>query len=99
MAWLRWSGPARSDLACIEDFYATRDPDRDPEFAVRAIDAALDAAEFLLDRPRAGPTFTDGALRKWRVPATPLLLVYRVEPDGILIARVQHNRSDWQSLP
>ncbi len=95
MGRLRWSGPARSDLAHIEDFYATLDP----EFAVRAVDAALEAAEFLLDRPRAGPTFTDGALRKWRVPATPLLPIYQIEPDGILIARVQHNRSDWQSLP
>jgi plasmid stabilization system protein ParE len=96
MARLRWAGPARSDLARIEDFYATLDP----EFAIRAIDSALEAAEFLLDRPRAGPTFTDGALRKWRVPATPLLLIiYQIEPDGILIVRVQHNRSDWQSLP
>ena len=95
MVRLRWSGPARSDLARIEDFYAPLDP----EFAVRAIDAALQAAEFLLDRPRAGSTFTDGTLRKWRVPATPLLLIYQIEPDGILIARVQHNRSDWQILP
>src|SRR3546814_8719004 len=76
MARLRWAGPARSDLARIEDFYATLDP----EFAIRAIDSALEAAEFLLDRPRAGPTFTDGALRKWRVPATPLLLIiYQIE--------------------
>lgn len=95
MPRIRWSGPARSDLARIEDFYTTLDP----EFAVGAIDAALEAAEFLLDRPRAGPALTDGALRKWRVPATPLLLIYQVEPDGILIARVQHNRSDWQTLP
>ena len=94
MARLRWSAPARSDLARIEDFYASLDPG----FAVHAIDAALEAAEFLLDRPRAGPTFTDGALRKWRVPETPLLLIYRIEPDGILVVRVQHNRSDWQSL-
>ena len=94
MARLRWSGPARSDLVRIEDFYAALDP----EFAVRATDAALHAAEFLLERPRAGSTFTDGTLRKWRVPATPLLLIYQIEPEGILIARVQHNRSDWQSL-
>lgn len=94
MARIRWSGPAGSDLARIEDFYMVTDP----EFGFRAVDAALDAAEFLLEHPRAGQQITDGALRKWRVPTTPLLLIYQIEPGGILIARVQHNRSDWQSL-
>ena len=95
MARIRWSGPAGSDLAQIEDFYMMIDP----EFGFRAVDAALDAAEFILEHPRAGPQITNGSLRKWRVPATPLLLIYQIEPGGILIARVQHNRSDWQPVP
>jgi plasmid stabilization system protein ParE len=94
MARIRWAGPAGSDLVRIEDYYSGIDPD----FAISAIDAALDAAEFLLERPRAGHALNDGSLRKWRVPNTPLILIYRIEPEGILIARVQHNRSDWQTL-
>lgn len=94
MGRIRWSGPAGSDLARIEDYYAGIDP----EFALHAIDAALDAAEFLLERPRAGPALNEGSLRKWRVPDAPLLLIYQIESQGILIARVQHNRSDWQTL-
>ena len=94
MARIRWSGPAGSDLARIEEYYAGIDP----EFAIHAIDAALDAAEFLLERPRAGSALNDGSLRKWRVANTPLILIYQIEDQGILIARVQHNRSDWQSL-
>lgn len=95
MGRIRWAGPAGSDLARIEDYYTGIDP----EFAIRAIDAALDAAEFLLERRRAGPAINEGSLRKWRVPGTPLLLIYQIEPEGILVARVQHNRSDWQSIP
>ena len=94
MARIRWSGPAGSDLARIEEYYAGIDP----EFAIHAIDTALDAAEFLLERPRAGSALNGGSLRKWRVANTPLILIYQIEDQGILIARVQHNRSDWQSV-
>lgn len=94
MARIKWAGPAGSDLARIEDYYSGVDL----EFAIHAVDAALEAAEFLLERPRAGPAINDGSLRKWRVPNTPLILIYQIEAQGILIARVQHSRSDWQSL-
>ena len=94
MARIKWAGPAGSDLARIEDYYSGVDL----EFAIHAVDAALEAAEFLLERPRAGPAINDASLRKWRVPNTPLILIYQIEAQGILIARVQHSRSDWQSL-
>lgn len=94
MARIKWSGPARLDLAKIEDYHAATNPD----FAVRATDMAFTAAEFLLERPRAGPVLDGGSLRKWKVEATPFLLIYQIEPDGIAIIRVQHNRSDWQAL-
>ena len=94
MARIKWARPAGSDLARIEDYYSGVDL----EFAIHAVDAALEAAEFLLERPRAGPAINDGSLRKWRVPNNPLILIYQIEAQGILIARVQHSRSDWQSL-
>jgi len=95
MIRIKWSGPARMDLARIEDFFAATDP----EFAVRASNAAFAAADFLLEQPRAGPALGHGLLRKWRVRGTSLLLIYQIGTDGIAIVRVQHDRSDWQSLP
>ncbi|MGV1682791.1 type II toxin-antitoxin system RelE/ParE family toxin [Sphingopyxis sp. NJF-3] len=82
------------DLARIEDFFAAIDP----EFAIRASDATFAAADFLLEQPRAGPVLGHGSLRKWKVRETPILLIYQIESHGIAIVRVQHDRSDWQTL-
>lgn len=94
MARIKWSGPARLDLAQIEDYYSMIDP----EFAIRASDATFTAADFLLDQPRAGPVLGHGPLRKWKVQGAPLLLIYQIDANGIAIIRVQHSRSDWQTL-
>jgi len=95
MALIKWSGPARQDLARIDDYYRSIDP----EFADRSSDAAVEAARFLLANPRAGAPLNQLPFRKWPVRTTPFILIYLVDPVGIHIVRVRHNREDWQPTP
>ncbi len=85
-----WSGPARDDLARVDDFYAAIDPGH----ADRVGRAALEAGRFLAEFPLAGPV-VEGAFRKWRVPATRYVLVYRLFEGGVEILRVRHGRENW----
>ena len=54
------------------------------------------AAAFLVNLPRAGSPLENGLARKWRVPATPYLLVYRALTDRVEILRVYHERMNWR---
>ena len=95
MTSVRWSGPARLDMAEIDTYYA----DRAPEFADRVLLQAIAAAHFLNEHPNAGPRIGLGAERKWRVRDTPYLLQYVFEDGDIQILRVRHERQDWRSRP
>ncbi|MGJ3626574.1 type II toxin-antitoxin system RelE/ParE family toxin [Sphingomonas sp. MMS24-JH45] len=88
-----WSGAALADLARLDDFYAAIDPD----YADRVGRLAVRAARFLADHPQAGPTVM-GEFRKWRVPGTRHLLLYRLGADGIEIVRVHHGKENWREV-
>ena len=89
-----WLGSALADLAGIDDFYAAISP----EHADRVGRAAVRAARFLAEHPRAGPV-VKGVFRKWRVPGTDYILVYRVHADGVEIMRVHHGHENWRHWP
>jgi plasmid stabilization system protein ParE len=88
---LRWSVQSETDMLELIAHYDAIDRD----LAAR-IEAAIAAAPRLLtDYPLAGPDIGLG-LRKWPVKGTPLLLLYRVAPGWIEVARVVHERQNWR---
>lgn len=91
MSHARWTVPAQSDLARIDDFYL----DLAPDFADRLGRAALASARFLADQPRAGELL-EGEVRKWRVHGFDYVLLYRVAIDGVEILRMHHARENWR---
>ena len=91
MSRVLWSKDAVDDLASIDDFYVALDVD----YADRVGRAAIRAARFLADHPGAGPIVT-GEFRKWRIPGTRHLLVYRVRTEAVEILRVHHGRENWR---
>ena len=86
-----WAPLAQADLARIDDFNIRHDPD----FADRVGRLAIAAGNFLTEFPAAGP-IVDRNERKWRVPETDYILIYRIVPEGIDILRVYHTREDWR---
>ena len=88
-----WVKSAQADLARIDDFNARRGRD----FADRVGRAAIAAGRFLAGNPEAGPALHAGE-RKWRVPSTDYVLVYRIVASRIEILRVYHGRENWRRL-
>ncbi|MCK8457989.1 type II toxin-antitoxin system RelE/ParE family toxin [Sphingomonas faeni] len=91
MSRATWAPLAQIDLARIDDFNARRDLD----YADLVGRAAIAAGNFLADFPAAGP-IVDRNERKWRVPDTDYVLIYRIVPHGVEILRVYHGRENWR---
>jgi toxin ParE1/3/4 len=89
-----WSREAKSDLAALHRYYAQLGSD----FAFRTAELAVGAARLLAERPQLGPVIANTLYRKWRVPHTPYLLVYRPDGDQLRIARVVHFAQNWQNM-
>lgn len=87
-----WTPPAIGDLEAIDDYWAGYSAESAEEVASQ-IEAA---AAFLADLPKAGSSLESGQARKWRVRATPYLLVYRIIGDSIELLRVYHERMNWR---
>ena len=85
MKRVQWTRLAQADLAAIDDYCEMLNPD----FALRVARKAMVASRVLADHLRAGPEIDPG-IRKWRVPTTDYVLVYRIVPAGIEIVRVYH---------
>ncbi len=94
MIALRWSAKAQDDLRAMDAFLRVDDP----AVAQRMLSATVDAADFLLQHPKAGPAVERTAFRKWRVPQTPYIFVYRVTPAELRIVRVVHAAQNRQAL-
>lgn len=86
-----WSRPARNDLAVINQYNAQLDL----AYAARVGRDALKTVVWLAENPRVGPFVEDSDVRKWRVPKTDYLLLYRETAEGITIDRVRHARENW----
>jgi plasmid stabilization system protein ParE len=92
MMRLVWTPPAIGDLEAFDDYWTGYAADSAEQVVVK-IEAA---AAFLVNLPRAGSPLENGLARKWRVPATPYLLVYRALTDRVEILRVYHERMNWR---
>ena len=62
------------------------------------VERAVAAGRFSLDYPAIGSPMR-GRWRKWRIPGTRYLLIYRPTPSGIEIGRVRYGRSRWTLVP
>ncbi|WP_309629168.1 type II toxin-antitoxin system RelE/ParE family toxin [Brevundimonas sp.] len=82
---LIWAPEAEADL---EEgvTYIARD---NVSAAIATEDRVLEAANGLRDFPNKGRARPDGR-RELIVSATPFLLVYRTEPESVLVLRVWH---------
>jgi plasmid stabilization system protein ParE len=91
---VRWSRLAREDLNNTVD----RKVDADFETAQALLEEAAKATIFLATSPRAGAPLGAQGGRKWRLGKPPYALLYQVDAKRVLILRVAHLRSDWQTL-
>jgi plasmid stabilization system protein ParE len=91
---LRWSPRAQDDLREMDAFLRHDDP----VAAQRMLNAAVEAADFLAQHPKAGPAIDKTVFRKWRVAQTPYSLIYRIRSSELRIVRVVHAAQNWQAF-
>lgn len=91
MKIVEWSDRAIVDLEEIDDYWLQYSGTKAEEISLKIEKAAT----FLATMPRAGPAIRGRAGRKWSVPTTRYLLVYRVIDDGIEVLRVHHGSQNW----
>ena len=94
MTKVQWSQAANEDLLNNADSLSLVDFD----LAVELLTAADRASDFLALTPNAGSLLDSTGLRKWRLGQLPFALLYNVNAQRLLVLRVIHLRSDWQSL-
>ena len=94
MSRIEWTEAASQDLENVADELDSYQSGLADVAIARIYHAALP----LIDHPRLGPEVGTRGYRKWNARKTPFLLLYRVEGDRILIGRVVHGLSDWQSI-
>jgi toxin ParE1/3/4 len=87
-----WSKVARRDS---DRAIANYEPPNSA-FAERLAHAAVNAADFLAERPHAGPVFA-ASTRKWRVTGFDYILVHRITRRGVQVVRMRHVRENWRS--
>ena len=98
--------PVRRSVVALADVehYATRISGDQPAAAARFLDAVDAAADLLAEFPAIGrlleldePEFN--GIRKLTIPGfTRFALLYRVEPDAVVILRVWHGSQDLGGL-
>jgi plasmid stabilization system protein ParE len=91
---VQWSQAATEDLLNNADGLFLVDFD----LANALLSESERASDFLALAPRAGSPVDAHGLRKWRLGQLPFALLYDVNAERLLILRVVHLRSDWQTL-
>ncbi|MEH3045658.1 type II toxin-antitoxin system RelE/ParE family toxin [Sphingomonas adhaesiva] len=88
-----WSLRAQDDIFDIAEHYDRIDPHLADEIVRRLEEAVAPLQGFA----RLGAAVEGlGAVRKWRVPTTPYVLLYVALDDMVEIRRVVHAASDWK---
>jgi plasmid stabilization system protein ParE len=91
---VQWSQAANEDLQNNAESLFLLDFD----LADELLAAADRANDFLALTPHGGSLVDAKGLRKWRLGQLPFALLYDVNAQRLLVLRVIHLRSDWQSL-
>lgn len=91
---VQWSQAATVDLLNNADGLYLVDFD----LADALLSEAERASDFLALAPRGGSLVDAKGLRKWRLGQLPFALLYDVNTERLLVLRVVHLRSDWQTL-
>jgi plasmid stabilization system protein ParE len=87
---LRYSARARAQLISIQEYIHGHNPTA----AVRVGSAIREAGEILRYFPYSGRAGRSADTREWVVRGLPYVLVYEVEPDGVMILGVFHAAQD-----
>ena len=90
---LHWTPHARDDL------FRSADLEDDPHIETALLRGIAVATGQLQVHPRIGPAIGGTRIRKWPIAGTAFLFLYMVRDDMIVLLRIVHNRSDWQTLP
>lgn len=94
MIKVQWSQAANDDLLHNADSLFLVDFD----LADQLLTAADRASDFLALTPHAGSLVDVTGLRKWRLGQLPFALLYSLNAERLVVLRVIHLRSDWQTL-
>ncbi|WP_137870181.1 type II toxin-antitoxin system RelE/ParE family toxin [Sphingopyxis sp. 2PD] len=94
MTRIIWSEKAVADLVALNDWLTEY---RQPREAAESIRAIRDQVANLDRFPAVGSPIYAG-MRKLLIKGQPFVLLYEVADSRLLILRLVHNRSDWQSL-
>jgi toxin ParE1/3/4 len=94
MTRITWSEKAVADLVALNDWLTEY---RRPNEAAESIRAIRDQVANLDQFPAVGSPVHAGT-RKLLIKGQPFVLLYEMACGRLLILRLVHNRSDWQSL-
>ncbi len=94
MTRIIWSEKAVADLVALNDWLTEY---RQPREAAESIRAIRDQVANLDRLPAVGSPIYAGT-RKLLIKGQPFVLLYEVADSRLMILRLVHNRSDWQSL-
>lgn len=94
MTRITWSEKAVADLVALNDWLTEY---RRPNEAAESIRAIRDQVANLDQFPAVGSPVHAGT-RKLLIKGQPFVLLYEMAGGRLLILRLVHNRSDWQSL-
>jgi toxin ParE1/3/4 len=89
-----WSDRANTDFDAAFDFAQTIGGDH----AERLLGLLEDAQRLLVAHPQAGGAIRGRRFRKWLLRPLPYALLYETRTDSILIIRLIHLHTDWQSV-
>ena len=73
--------------------------ERNPQAAIDMGDAIEAAVARLADNPESAPRGRVPGTRELVVTGTPYVVVYRIEPDAVVILRVLHGAQRWPPAP
>ena len=94
MLGIIWSEKAIADLVALNDWLTEYRPPLESAESIRAI---RDQVAHLERFPAVGSPVHAGT-RKLTIKGQPFVLLYEMVDQRLIILRLVHNRSDWQTL-
>ncbi len=88
---IEWLPEAERNLAAQLEWVA----ERNPRAAIDMGDAIFSAIDRLADHPAMARPGRVAATRELVILGTPYVVVYRIEPDAVVIMRILHGAQPW----